>query len=107
MEAKSVNEFYELIENNEAQFKNVLEKAEKAQSKLKYVASYKNGKANVGLQFIPKDHPFYNLEGKDNIVSFYTKRYIEQPLIIKGAGAGASVTASGLFADIIQVGNLN
>ncbi|MFD0964216.1 bifunctional aspartate kinase/homoserine dehydrogenase I [Pseudofulvibacter geojedonensis] len=107
MEAKSVNDFYKLIKSNESQFKNVLEKAEKAQSKLKYVATYKNGKANVGLQFIPKDHPFYNLEGKDNIVSFYTKRYVDQPLIIKGAGAGASVTASGLFADIIQVGNLN
>ena len=51
-------------------------------------------------------HPFYNLEGKDNIVMFYTNRYKEQPLIIKGAGAGAAVTASGLFADIIRASNI-
>jgi aspartokinase/homoserine dehydrogenase 1 len=50
------------------------------------VAQFENGKANVSLRFIPKDHPFYNLEGKDNIVEFYTDRYIDQPLIIKGAG---------------------
>ena len=63
-------------------------------------------KANVGLQHIPSDHPFYNLEGSDNIVLFYTDRYPEQPLIIKGAGAGADVTASGIFADVIRIGNV-
>ncbi len=73
--------------------------------KLKYVAEFKEGKAKVGLQVIEDDHPFYNLEGKDNIVMFYTERYPEQPLIIKGAGAGADVTASGLFADIIRIAN--
>ena len=72
---------------------------------LKYVAEYKKGKAKVGLREIPEGHPFYNLEGKDNIVMFYTERYPEQPLIVKGAGAGADVTASGLFADIIKIGN--
>lgn len=51
-------------------------------------------------------HPFYNLEGKDNIVMFYTNRYKDQPLIVKGAGAGAAVTASGLFADIIRASNI-
>ena len=75
-------------------------------SRLKYVAQFENGKASVGLQFIPKDHPFYNLEGKDNIVQFYTDRYIDQPLLIKGAGAGAAVTASGIFADVIRIGNI-
>ena len=47
----------------------------------------------------------YNLEGSDNIVLFYTERYPQQPLIIKGAGAGADVTASGIFADIVRIGN--
>ncbi len=75
-------------------------------SRLKYVAQFENGKASVGLQFIPKDHPFYNLEGKDNIVLFYTDRYVDQPLLIKGAGAGAAVTASGIFADVIRIGNI-
>ena len=69
------------------------------------MAQLNNGKSNVGLQEIPEGHPFYNLEGKDNIVMFYTQRYPEQPMIIKGAGAGAEVTASGLFADIIRIGN--
>lgn len=105
MEASSVDDFYELITNQESHFKSILAKADAQEARLKYVASFKEGKASVGLQLIPKDHPFYNLEGKDNIVSFYTKRYVEQPLIVKGAGAGAAVTASGLFADIIQIGN--
>ena len=67
---------------------------------------FENGKASVGLQFIAKDHPFYNLEGKDNIVLFFTDRYVDQPLLIKGAGAGAEVTASGIFADVIRIGNV-
>jgi len=105
LEAASVTDFYNLITSEEEYFKQLLFKAKNQDSKLKYVASYKDGKAKVGLQFIPKEHPFYNLEGKDNIVSFYTNRYQDQPLIIKGAGAGADVTASGLFADIIQIGS--
>ena len=69
------------------------------------MAEFKDGKASVGLREIPVGHPFYDLKGKDNIVMFYTMRYPEQPLIIKGAGAGADVTASGLFADIIRLAN--
>ena len=62
------------------------------------------GKASVGLQQINSDHDFYNLEGSDNIILFYTNRYKEQPLIVKGAGAGAEVTAGGIFGDIIRIG---
>ena len=82
-----------------------MNKAKEKKCKLKYVAEFKNNSAKVGLKEIPEDHPFYNLEGKDNIVMFYTKRYVDQPMIIKGAGAGAEVTASGLFADIIRTSN--
>jgi len=60
------------------------------------------GKAAVGLQHINPEHDFYHLYGKDNIVLFYTNRYPEQPMVVKGAGAGAEVTASGVFADIIR-----
>ncbi|HSI69128.1 MAG TPA: hypothetical protein VK941_02780, partial [Gillisia sp.] len=63
-----------------------------------------NGKATVGLQQVDVSHPFYELRGSDNIVLFFTGRYPEQPLIVKGAGAGADVTASGIFADIIRIG---
>ncbi len=105
LERNSVDDFYKTLIKDEAHFQKLVASAKNNNCQLKYVAELNNGKANVGLQEIPKEHPFYNLEGKDNIVMFYTERYPEQPLIIKGAGAGADVTASGLFADIIRIGN--
>ncbi|MBT8295465.1 MAG: hypothetical protein KJO51_03535, partial [Gramella sp.] len=63
-----------------------------------------DGQAKVSLQKVGEHHPFANLSGSDNIVLFFTDRYPEQPLIVKGAGAGADVTASGIFADIIRIG---
>ena len=68
------------------------------------MASLKNGKAKVGLEEIPKGHKFYDLDGSDNIVLLYTKRYYNQPLFVKGAGAVADVTASWIFSDIIILG---
>jgi len=107
MEAASVELFYETLKTNEAVFQKLFSSAESNQCKLKYVATFKDGRSKVGLQEIPAGHPFYNLEGKDNIVMFYTNRYSDQPMIIKGAGAGSEVTASGLFADIIRISNTN
>ena len=74
--------------------------------KLKFVAKYENGKASVGLQHIDSKNDLYHLYGKDNVVLFYTDRYTEQPLVVKGAGAGAEVTASGVFADIIRTASV-
>ena len=105
LESGSVDDFYETLIEDEAHFQKLYASAKANNCQLKYVAEYKNGKASVGLQEIPEGHPFYNLEGKDNIVMFHTQRYPEQPLIVKGAGAGADVTASGLFADIIKIGS--
>jgi aspartokinase/homoserine dehydrogenase 1 len=99
-------DFFKSLLNNATHFDNLLAEAKAKDCRLKYVATFENGKASVGLEFIPKESPFYNLEGKDNIVQFFTDRYIDQPLLIKGAGAGAAVTASGIFADVIRVGNL-
>jgi aspartokinase/homoserine dehydrogenase 1 len=98
----SVTDFYESMEAHEAHFKKIYDDAAASGCKLKFVASFKEGKANVGLLHIPPPHDFYHLYGKDNIVLFYTDRYTQQPLVIKGAGAGAAVTASGVFADIIR-----
>ncbi len=98
--------FFESLQTHAAHFEAIYKEALSKDSRLKYVAQFENGKANVGLRFIPKDHPFYNLEGKDNIVLFFTDRYVDQPLLIKGAGAGAAVTASGIFADVIRIGNV-
>ena len=105
LQADSVADFLKTLETEAEHFKALIASAEAEDCRLKYVASYQNGEAKVGLQHIPKDHPFYNLDGKDNIVLFYTNRYKDQPLIIKGAGAGAEVTASGIFGDIIRTGN--
>ncbi|WP_339886305.1 bifunctional aspartate kinase/homoserine dehydrogenase I [Polaribacter vadi] len=98
-------DFYASLVKHENHFQEIYNEANNKNCRLKYVAEFVNGKANVGLQHIPADHPFYNLEGSDNIVLFFTDRYPENPLIIKGAGAGADVTASGIFADVIRIAN--
>lgn len=106
LQAESTAAFFESLQQHAPHFEALYNKAEQQSCRLKYVARFENGKASVGLQYINKEHPFYHLEGKDNIVLFYTDRYAEQPLQIKGAGAGAAVTASGVFADVIRIGNL-
>jgi aspartokinase/homoserine dehydrogenase 1 len=106
MNTTNNNDFFASLLTHASHFEALLAEANQKDSRLKFVASFENGKASVGLQFIPKEHPFYNLEGKDNIVLFFTDRYIDQPLLIKGAGAGAAVTASGIFADVIRIGNV-
>ena len=106
LETKNNETFFTSLIKNAAHFENIYKEAIAKDFRLKYVAKFEDGKASVGLQFIPKESPFYNLEGKDNIVQFYTDRYVDQPLLIKGAGAGASVTASGIFADVIRIGNV-
>jgi aspartokinase/homoserine dehydrogenase 1 len=108
----SVEDFYNEMARQESHFKKLYDEAVKKNCKLKFVAEFQSsppngedgkGKASVGLQHIPSNSDFYHLYGKDNIVLFYTQRYPEQPLVVKGAGAGADVTASGVFADIIRV----
>ncbi|WP_027126869.1 bifunctional aspartate kinase/homoserine dehydrogenase I [Gelidibacter mesophilus] len=105
LKSDTVDDFYKTLIADEAHFQELYASAKKNDCQLKYVAEFDGKTAKVGLKEISKDHPFYNLKGKDNIVMFYTQRYPEQPMIIKGAGAGADVTASGLFADIIRIGN--
>ena len=105
LDTHSNEAFFKSLIKYEDRFQTLYKSADDKNCKLKYVASFKDGKASVGLQEIPQGHDFYALEGSDNIVLFYTERYPQQPMIIKGAGAGAAVTASGIFADIIRVGN--
>jgi len=99
----TVEDFYKEMEKHEAHFKALYDAAAKEGCKLKFVAQFENQKASVGLQHIPSNSDFYHLYGKDNLVLFYTERYPKQPMVIKGAGAGADVTASGVFADIMRV----
>ena len=102
----SVADFYAAMAKEEAHFKKIYTAAITAGKKLKFVAKYENGAASVGLQHIDPQHDLYHLYGKDNVVLFYSDRYPEQPLVIKGAGAGAEVTASGVFADIIRAAKI-
>jgi aspartokinase/homoserine dehydrogenase 1 len=103
----SVADFYNELEKQEPHFKQLYDAAAAAGCKLKFIAKFEKGAkgkaiAKVGLQHIQPSSDFYHLYGKDNLVLFYTQRYPELPLVIKGAGAGADVTASGVFADIIR-----
>ena len=102
VKTKSKKEFLESLKNNNDYFNKILNKALENNSRLKYVASLIDGKASVSLKEISEDHPFYNVEGSDNITLFHTDRYKDSPLIVKGAGAGGEFTASGVFADIIK-----
>jgi aspartokinase/homoserine dehydrogenase 1 len=99
----TVENFYKSMLINEEHFKSIYKAANDNGCKLKFVATFDNGEASVGLQHIPAESDFYHLYGKDNIVLFYTDRYPQNPLVVKGAGAGADVTASGVFADIIKL----
>lgn len=98
--------FYEQLAVHEPHFRALYEAAASTGHRLKFVAQYTAGRAAVGLQQIPPGNDLYELRGKDNVVLFYTDRYPEQPLVVKGAGAGAEVTASGVFADIIRAARL-
>ena len=104
LDTKDNKSFFESLSKHSEHFEKMLENAERQGAKMKYVAQLENRKAKVGIQLVKEGHDFYNLEGSDNIILFYTNRYKEQPLIVKGAGAGAEVTASGIFADIIRIG---
>ncbi len=98
--------FYEQLAVHEPHFRALYDAAAAQGKRLKFVAQYADGQASVGLQSIAPGHDLYELRGKDNVVLFYTDRYPEQPLVVKGAGAGAEVTASGVFADIIRAARL-
>lgn len=97
--------FFDALEEEESYFKNLYDKASKNGEKIRYVAQFNSNKISTQLMNIASDHPFYYLEGKDNIVSIKSRRYFTQPLVVKGAGAGAEVTASGVFSDIIKTIN--
>ena len=104
--AGDVAAFYEQLAAHEPHFRALFDAAAGQGQRLKFVAEYADGRAAVGLQQIAPGHDLYELRGKDNVVLFYTDRYPEQPLVVKGAGAGADVTASGVFADIIRASNI-
>jgi aspartokinase/homoserine dehydrogenase 1 len=105
IKAKSVDDFFVVLKKNDNHFKLLAEKAEKSGKVLRMIGVFEKGKASLALHAVDSKHPFYNLSGSDNIISFTTNRYKERPLVVKGPGAGAEVTAAGVLADIINVSN--
>lgn len=103
--AASVPEFFEQLKTHDIDFSNMLKEAEGKGEKLRFMATLENGKAKVGLNSVPLSHPFSGLGGSDNMILLTTDRYRDRPMIIRGPGAGADVTAAGVFADVIRIGN--
>jgi bifunctional aspartokinase / homoserine dehydrogenase 1 len=101
--APTVDAFFQELEISNAYFAEMESNAAEKGEKLRYIATLENGKASIELKTVDASHPFYTLSGSDNIVSFTTERYKDRPLVIKGPGAGAEVTASGVFADIMSI----
>jgi aspartokinase/homoserine dehydrogenase 1 len=102
----SLEDFWQNIHELDAQFEEQRQQLASENKRLRFVAKMENGVCEVGLQAVDSRHPFYELEGSNNIIMISTERYHEYPMIIKGYGAGADVTAAGVFADIISLANI-
>ena len=102
---KSVDEFFRALEKHDAAFDQLRMDAARKKQKLRYKAVLNNGKVSVRLGSVDEQHPFYSLSGSDNIILLTTERYHDRPMVIRGPGAGAAVTAAGVFADIIRIGH--
>jgi aspartokinase/homoserine dehydrogenase 1 len=103
--AKTVEDFFNELEKSNDFFDAMRKKADDKKKVLRFIAQLENDRATISLQAVDSTHPFYNLSGSDNIISYTTERYHERPLVVKGPGAGAEVTAAGVFAEIISIGN--
>ena len=104
--AGSLEAFWHDIKAEDARFEQLRRQAEAAGHHFRFVARFADGEASVGLEEVDSAHPFYHLEGSNNIILLTTARYREYPMCIKGYGAGAAVTAAGVFADLISVANI-
>lgn len=104
LEAESVEAFYSALKAENSFFEKLKSEAAASKKVLRYIGKLENGKAGITLQMVDENHPFYTLSGSDNIISFTTDRYKDRPLVVKGPGAGAEVTAAGVFADLINIG---
>ena len=101
-----LEEFWKKVPSLDADFEARRRKLESENKRWRFVAKLENGKGSVSLQEVDSKHPFYGLEGSNNIILLTTERYKEYPMMIQGYGAGASVTAAGVFADIMSIANV-
>lgn len=101
----TVDEFFSKLEEHDGEFEQLRTEAARKKEKLRYKAVLQNGQVSVHLGSVDEQHPFYSLSGSDNIILLTTERYHDRPMVIRGPGAGATVTAAGVFADIIRIGH--
>jgi aspartokinase/homoserine dehydrogenase 1 len=102
LQAQDVSEFYNRLREQEPYFADLKQKAMENKQVLRYIGSLEKGKVQIKIESVDAEHPFFNLTGSDNIISVTTQRYLNNPLVVKGPGAGAEVTAAGVFADIMR-----
>lgn len=102
----SLEKFWEEVENLDREFEERRQALEEKGRKWRYLAKLEDGRGSMGLEEVGPSHPVYPLEASNNIILITTDRYRELPLIVKGYGAGADVTAAGVFADVIRVANV-
>ncbi len=101
----SIDEFFSCLEKYDSDFEALRQKAQDEGKKLRYMAVLSEGRVKIQLGSVDQTHPFYSLSGSDNIILLTTERYHDRPMVIRGPGAGAAVTAAGVFADIIRIGH--
>ncbi len=104
LKADTVDSFYAELQKENTYFEDMKARAVREKKAIRYIGKLENGKVSIAIQFVDENHPFYALSGSDNIISFTTERYKDRPLVVKGPGAGAEVTAAGVFADLVNVG---
>jgi aspartokinase/homoserine dehydrogenase 1 len=104
-QAATIDEFFEAVVAADDHFEEMRVKAEEAGQVLRMIAKLENGTACINLEAVDSKHPFYSLSGSDNMIVFTTERYKDRPLVVRGPGAGAEVTAAGVFAEILKIGN--
>ena len=102
----SIDNFWKKVETLDADFEAQRKELAAQNKKWRFIATLDNGKMSIGLQSVDSKHPAYELEGSNNIIILTTARYFELPMVIKGYGAGAEVTAAGVFADVIRIANV-
>jgi len=102
----SLDEFWKGVQELDLEFEEKRKALSKEGKKWRYLAVLENGQGKIGLEEVGPEHPVYPLEASNNIILITTDRYRELPLIVKGYGAGAEVTAAGVFADVIRVANV-
>ncbi len=101
----TIDQFFNSLEKYNGEFELLRKKAADRNEKLRYMAVLEGGKVKIQLSSVDQTHPFYSLSGSDNIILLTTERYHDRPMVIRGPGAGAAVTAAGVFADIIRIGH--